>query len=421
MVMMNLLIKRVILVLVILLTCSWVFGQELNESQKFMEAASKGEMALVKSFLDKGFSTEFKDKVGRTPLHLAAKNGHQATADILLQYGAEINAKDNEGHTPLDLAEAAQHDGLIKYLLGKGAKRAEAPSGLKPDSPRPMKPSLKFKTLEEFAKEIGESAVQYDSQYICFFAPKRREKEAKIVFGYLVKAYTELYQITGTHTDYKVVVYAFPKGNPNGWGGTSECSIEYDDTNLDFSQQPEWTQYKVPHVSGYIEEMAHNFVGATKAQFGWEMIGWSIGMQVSQKVAGNPYLSESLRSTRDEQHKTYNRYIENGLIFPEDLPANQCDRIHAWILYQSSQKYGPSFWKDFFREVRVRQKELKDAVYQGHPDQIRNTRYRITLDCFEALPELHFKDTLRKSGISLTTDIKSLHPETPGWSRKFSD
>jgi hypothetical protein len=47
-----------------------------------------------------------------------------------------------------------------------------------------------------------------------------------------------------------MVVYHLPKG----WGGTGECVIEYDYTNLDFASSAEWTRHKVPHVSGYIED-----------------------------------------------------------------------------------------------------------------------------------------------------------------------
>ena len=34
---------------------------------------------------------------------------------------------------------------------------------------------------------------------------------------------------------------------------------------------------------------------------------------------------------------------------------------------------------------------------------------------------LNFQKTLRDSGISLTTDVKSLHPEAPGWNRRLTD
>jgi hypothetical protein len=256
---------------------------------------------------------------------------------------------------------------------------------------------------------------------VCFFAPGRREKEARIVFPYLVKAYDELYQIVGAHTNYKIVVYAFPKGNPHGWGGTSDCSIEYDDSNLDLEQQPEWTKYKVPHVAGYIEEMAHSFVHAAEAQFGWEMIGWSLRAQVSLKIAANPILAAQIRTTREEQKRTFDQYCVNGHVFPKDLPAEQCDRIHGWILYQCASKYGPDFWSDFFGEVRTQKQALNDAVRLGEGDKIRNARYQITVACFDGLRGIEFKKTLMDAGISLTTDVKSLHPEAPGWNRRLAE
>jgi hypothetical protein len=286
---------------------------------------------------------------------------------------------------------------------------------------RSLKPSLKFKTVDEFEKAIGEPAMFLDNANVCMFAPKRREKEAKIVFDYLIKAYDAMYQIVGQHTNYKIAVYAFPKGNPLGWGGTSECSIEYDDSNLDLAGQKEWTRYKVPHVSGYIEEMAHNFVIATKAQFGWEMIGWSLGTEVSMKVAGNPILNASYKATREEQRKTFDRYRKNGCVFPGDLPANLCDRIHAWILRQAETKYGLRFWPDFFREIRKDNQSLSDAVKLKGDDNIRNARYRITIACFDRLPGLDFQKMLKDSGISLTTDVKSLHPEAPAWNRRLTE
>jgi hypothetical protein len=251
--------------------------------------------------------------------------------------------------------------------------------------------------------------------------PKRREKEAKIIFRYLVKAYDALYEIVGTHTKYKIAVIAYPKGNPHGWGGTSECKIEYDDSNLDLASQPEWVRHKVPHVSGYIEEMAHNFVDATKAQFGWEMVGWSIGAEVSQKVAGNPIFAANLKATREGQKRTFDQYVSGGFFFPKDLPANQCDRIHARILYQAASKYGPRFWPDFFREVRSQKQALLDAIQLGDGDKTRNARYQITIACFDRMPGLEFKKTLKANGVSLTTDVKSLHPEDPGWNRRLAD
>ena len=114
----------------------------------------------------------------------------------------------------------------------------------------------------------------------------------------------------GVHTKYKILVYAFPKGTPGVRGGTSGCVIKYDDQNLDLANQTEWTKYHVPHVSGYIEEMAHNFVEASGARFTSEMVGWSISTNVCGIVAPNPIYQSGLVETRRGQEETYRRYVE---------------------------------------------------------------------------------------------------------------
>jgi hypothetical protein len=280
---------------------------------------------------------------------------------------------------------------------------------------QPLKPNLKFPTLKSYETEIGEAGTLLQNDRLLLFAPQRKQREAKILFNYLVKAYNELYKIVGEHTKYRLVVYHLPKG----FGGTGECVIEYDYSNLDFEKSEEWRRFHVPHVSGYIEEMAHNFVSTTKAQFGWEMIGWSVGVKAAQKVAGNPIFQKQIGETRKQQDQTYARYKALNYTFPRDIEANLCDRIHAYLLRQCEQKYGPAFWPDFFRAIRKQRGALDAAVHQKGDDAIRNERYRITVDCFDRLPKLNFKRMLETNGISPTVDVKSMHPTEPGWDRRF--
>ena len=172
-----------------------------------------------------------------------------------------------------------------------------------------------------------------------------------------MKAYDTLFEIVGQHTKYKVVVYAFHKGHPLGRGSTNtdRCTINYNDENLtNLKSNPEWTHYEKPHVSGYIEEMAHNFVSATEAVFGWEMLGWSISVEATNKVAGNPYLSGLHILTREGQEETFKQYLKDGFVFPANIAPNLCDRIHALLLYEASSGYGSKFWPDFFREIKKR-------------------------------------------------------------------
>ena len=284
-----------------------------------------------------------------------------------------------------------------------------------PAEPPPIKPNLKWPTVAEYEKEIGEAGALFQNDFVMLFAPQRKATEAKIIFGYLTRAYHELLAIVGQHTKYKIVVYHLPKG----WGGTGECVIEYDYANLDFEKSEEWRRHRLPHVSGYIEEMAHNFVSGTKAQFGWEMIGWSIGVKATTRVANNPLFQRQVQETRKQQAQTFARYRALTFTFPPDVEPNLCDRVHAHLLFQCEQRYGANFWKDFFAEIRAARADLDAAVHQKGDDNIRNERYRITVECFDRLHGLNFKRLLESNGISATVDVKSLHPTEAGWDRKF--
>jgi hypothetical protein len=282
-----------------------------------------------------------------------------------------------------------------------------------------LKPSLKYKNLRSFEDAIGKPGCLLKSEKIWFFAPKEYESSSKVILPYLTAAYEELFEITGTDTEYIIVVYNFPEGHKDAFGGTSNCVLWYDDSNLRLENFEEWTKYKVPHVSGYIEEMAHNFVHARKVQFGWEMVGWSISIQASKKVAANPAFLRQLKNTRKTQLITFKKYLKNKLTFPSDVPANKVDRIHAFILGQCEKKYGNNFWRDFFANVEKRSKSLKEAVKLKGGKAIRNRRYQISIECFEELKGIDFKRKLSKYGISLTASIKSLEPESKKWNRKL--
>ena len=252
------------------------------------------------------------------------------------------------------------------------------------------------------------------------FVPKRREKAAAIVLPYLVRAYDELYKIVGVHTRYKIVVYAYPKGFPGVRGGTSGCIIRYTDKNLDLTRHAEWKQYREPHVSGYIEEMAHNFVHAAGAEFGWEMIGWSIGAKVSNIVAPNPIHKRKVIQTRQGHRQTYRRYMAEEKTFPQDIPPNKVDRIYAHLLWKCEQKYGPDFWSDFFTEIRRECASFSSTKAQGESSAL-DVRYRLTVECFDRLSGLNFRKLLEQNGISTNVAIQSLKPEKPGWNRRLTE
>lgn len=298
--------------------------------------------------------------------------------------------------------------------------------------PPTFNPDLKYPTLADYEKAIQEQAVMLDSTYVRMFAPKRRAAEANIIFPYLVKAYDELYKIVGVHTRYKIMVYHFPENSPDTHGSSgyvSDCTLWYQHHDLDLASQSEWQQYHVPHVCNYIEEIAHSFIHAMHAEFSFEMMGWTIGMKVAQKVAGNPILTRHLQETRQRQFENFQRYVQAGYVLPRDVPANLCDRIHACILYQAEMQYGPGFWPDVFARIREQKDALAVTIHLRDSDECHNARYRITVDCFDKLDKIHFKDRLRQAHISVTTHIvedshsndgaKAIHTINPNWDRRF--
>lgn len=314
---------------------------------------------------------------------------------------------------------------LVSTLLASGAlaqtkpsESADASSAKSTAAVRAFHPDAAYTNAQVFSAAIGMPAVMLDSPNVCILAPKMRESAAAIVLPYLTRAYDELYKIVGVHTKYKILVYAYPKGTPGVRGGTSGCVIKYTDENLDLASHSEWQRHRVPHVSGYIEEMAHNFVHATGAEFGWEMVGWTISVKVSELVAPNPIHRQAVAETQLNQDRTHQRYMAAGQTFPTDLSGDQADRLHAYLLRKCERQYGPNFWRDFFREVRKQQTAFSAPPAQGESRGL-NERYRITVECFDQLPGLEFKKLLQQSGISTTVAIQSLKPTQPGWNRKL--
>ena len=87
------------------------------------------------------------------------------------------------------------------------------------------------------------------------------------------------------------------------------------------------------------------------------------------------------------------------------------------------RQYGPAFWPDFFAEIAKQREQLITAgAGEDTANERRNKRYQITVECFDRICRrkgIDFKARVGNSGISLTTDVKSLHPEEPGWNRKL--
>mmetsp|Transcript_66317 Transcript_66317/g.130670 ORF Transcript_66317/g.130670 Transcript_66317/m.130670 type:complete len:115 (-) Transcript_66317:47-391(-) len=61
------------------------------------------------------------DRLGRTPLILAAKAGHHEVCELLCQAGADVEATDRHNNTPLTYAARSRHGDVARVLLDYGA------------------------------------------------------------------------------------------------------------------------------------------------------------------------------------------------------------------------------------------------------------------------------------------------------------
>ncbi len=104
--------------------------------------AANGKLEAIKVLLSKiNFDVNVRDKLGRTPLHLAAEFRHLAVIEVLVQSGANVNVVDKKGHTPIHALKADKNSlgsfikdaasiqvgnddpqVIIQFLCGKGVK-----------------------------------------------------------------------------------------------------------------------------------------------------------------------------------------------------------------------------------------------------------------------------------------------------------
>ncbi|MBN1472651.1 MAG: ankyrin repeat domain-containing protein [Syntrophaceae bacterium] len=91
-------------------------------AQEIVDAVKNNNIARVKELVEANPQLiNYKDEIGRTPLHWAARGVYFEILRYLVENGANVNAKDNNGTTPLVSVVTRTHLEAAKVLIDSGA------------------------------------------------------------------------------------------------------------------------------------------------------------------------------------------------------------------------------------------------------------------------------------------------------------
>ncbi|XP_033230269.1 ankyrin repeat, PH and SEC7 domain containing protein secG-like [Belonocnema kinseyi] len=145
------------------------FGQ--NVLHKAVQSAHPG---LIKIILDKGFDSNHKNSLGRSPIHeYYSSKGTPEVLDLLIKFGADINSRDYCENTPLHTACTRDfvNSVLYKYFLKRNPdinalnKSGETPLSVAVQMRDLSDDDLRVEVLENLCEHIAK--LKAADKYIC--------------------------------------------------------------------------------------------------------------------------------------------------------------------------------------------------------------------------------------------------------------
>jgi len=98
-------------------------GSDILNLAEVMDAASCGNLAILKTAQESGVDLTQKDYDMRTALHLSCAGGNMDCVKFLVEESmVTVDPVDRWGMEPVDYARTAQNTAIVEYLAGKGGK-----------------------------------------------------------------------------------------------------------------------------------------------------------------------------------------------------------------------------------------------------------------------------------------------------------
>jgi cytohesin len=138
----------------------------------FYAASGGGQKEIAELLIAEGADTNAKDKLGDTPLQVAAYQAHKEIAELFIANGADVYAKADNGKTPLDWADGETYDLFRKH----GGKTGEELKGGEPvvEATQPELPTAEAPDIS-----IHEAAIEGDIEAVKQFIAAGTDVNAK--------------------------------------------------------------------------------------------------------------------------------------------------------------------------------------------------------------------------------------------------